>query len=87
MTLLDAITWMQQRPGFCAVLGGDLVVGLSSSGFIMRRDKADKTYWRPNAMQCLAITWEVYTVEQLEAAAAEAQAAAAAEHGGANNGG
>jgi len=63
------------------------IIGLSSSGFIMRRDKADKTYWRPTAMQCLAITWEVYTVEQLEAASAEAAAKAAAEQGRASNGG
>ena len=74
MTLIDAITWMQQRPGFAASLGGYPIIGLSSTGYIMRLDRPGKTYWRPNAMQCLAITWEVYTVEQLKAAAAAARA-------------
>lgn len=87
MTLLDAVTWMQQRPGFCAVLEGGPIIGLSSSGYIMRRDKPDKTYWRPTAMQCLAITWEVYTLDQLEAAAADAAKAAQAQAGEGRNGG
>ncbi len=69
MTLIDAVTWMQQRPGFCAVLGDGPIVGLSSSGYLMRRDKPLKTYWRPTAGQVLAITWEVYTADQLAAAA------------------
>ena len=84
MTLLDAVTWMQQRPGFCAVLPDGPIIGVSASGFLMRKDKTLKTYWRPTVMQCLAITWEVYTVEQLEAAAAAAaqQGAAGAPEGG-----
>lgn len=84
MTLPDAITWMQQRPGFCAALPGGPIIGLSASGYLMRQDKVAKTYWRPHVQHCLAITWEVFTVEQLEAAAEAARLQASAATGVSN---
>jgi hypothetical protein len=76
---------MQKRPNHFACLG-EVIIGISGSGFLMRQDKEYKAYWKPTAGQCLAITWEVYTLEQLEAAAAAAAAAAQSAGEGAGNG-
>ena len=79
MTLLEAVDWMMKRPGFCATLQGDPIIQIGPTGYLMRRDTDYKAYWKPTAMQCLAITWEVYTAEQLAEASAKAQAELAAQ--------
>jgi hypothetical protein len=61
------------RPEYLMVLPPSKVLTLSRTGYLVRADKRANEYARLQAADLLAETWQVYTAEQLAAAAAPAE--------------
>jgi len=73
MTLCEAVLQMQARPEYLAVLGVERVVWISPSGYLMTNGKKSQTYLRPRVSDLVALTWNVYTPQQLQELVAGAQ--------------
>lgn len=71
MTLMDVVSWMQQRAGFIAIRPIGALVALNPQGKLICPSRGRNAYAILGAMDVLAIDWEVYTPAQLEARAAE----------------
>jgi hypothetical protein len=74
MSFVEAVMTMVQRPGYVAVLGGSRVIRLNKAGYILDATKARDSYVRFNTTDVLALTWELYTPEQLATLAGQSEA-------------
>ena len=64
---------MQARPEMIACGPNDLFVRLNRSGYLVRADRNTRVYPNLTATDLICATWQVYTPEQLAAAAGAAE--------------
>lgn len=69
MTFNECIMTLVQRPGYLGVLGQTRVITLNKAGYILDATKEGVAYVRLQAQDVLAVTWECWTPEQLQALA------------------
>lgn len=74
MTLRDAVMQMQERPDLLAISPLGQICRLGPSGFLLPALTKDKGYSRFRATELLAVTWVVYTADQLRQMADQEQA-------------
>lgn len=74
MTFNEAITGMLQRPGYLAVLDTGKVLKLNRAAYVLDATKPGNRYALLNAGDVMAVTWQLYTPEQLTQAAAASNA-------------
>lgn len=65
MMLHEAVMKMQERPELLAISPLGQVIRLSGSGYLTPAFKVKREYCRLRAIEMLAVTWTVYTEDQL----------------------
>lgn len=74
MTFSEAITGLMSRPDCVALLDPSIIVSINRAGLLVDETKPYKAYPRLRAQDCMAITWQVLTRQQVEQRAAEIEA-------------
>jgi hypothetical protein len=69
MSFTELILTLVQRPGYLGVLADRRIIRLNEGGYIMDATQEKPNYIRLNTTDCLAMTWEAWTAEQLAAMA------------------
>lgn len=67
MSFTELILTLVQRPGYLGILADRRVIKLNEGGYIMDATKVNPAYVRLNTTDCMAMTWEAWTPEQLAA--------------------
>jgi hypothetical protein len=73
MNFTELIMTMVQRPGYLGILGDRRVVCLNKGGYLLDATASYVCYVRLNTVDMLAVTWEAWTPEQLQAFATQKQ--------------
>ena len=69
MSFTELIMTLVQRPGYIGVLADRRIIKLNEGGYILDATQEKPAYIRLNTTDCLAMTWEAWTWEQLNAMA------------------
>lgn len=72
MTFIECITTLIQRPGYLGVLADRRVITINKAGYILDATKPGAVYVRLQVQDMLAVVWECWTPEQLQAMAERA---------------
>ena len=72
MSFTEMVQTLVQRPGYLGVLGGHRVVMVNARGYLLDATKKERVPMRLHTSDLLALTWECWTPEQLQAMAEQA---------------